>query len=124
MHRLQIVAFTTLSGFLLMSACAHKSGSEDHRQSASNSRASTIDTDNTKIGVPECDDLVAKYEACIAAHVPADQQRQFKENIDGFRRAWRQQLAANPETKQVLPAAGKRHLDQARVTMSQFGCEF
>jgi hypothetical protein len=77
-----------------------------------------------KIGVPECDDFVAKYEACITDHVPADKQRQFKENIDGFRRAWRQQLAANPDTRTALPAACKRHLEQARIAMSQFGCEF
>jgi hypothetical protein len=77
-----------------------------------------------KIGVPECDDFADKYEACINDHVPPDQQRQFRENIEGYRRAWRQQIASNPDIKSALPAACKRHLEQARITMKQFGCEF
>jgi hypothetical protein len=107
-------------------ACEKKTPVENRDSKQPASRASSADpgSNSEKIGVPECDDFVAKYEACISAHVPEAQRTQYKENIDGYRRAWRQQIAANPEVKSALPAACKRHLEQARITMKQFGCEF
>ena len=106
-------------------ACEKKAsvGNRDSNQTSSRA-ASTDSGGGEKIGVPECDDFIAKYEACISAHVPAAQMTKYKENIEGYRRAWRQQIAANPDVKAALPAACKRHLEQARVTMKQFGCEF
>ena len=111
---------------LMSIACDKKVSVENRDSNQTNSRASSTDAGNRgeKIGVPECDDFAAKYEACISDHVPATEQRQYRENIEGYWRAWRQQIAANPDMKAALPAACKQHLEQARITMKKFGCEF
>src|SRR5438309_11227091 len=77
---------------------------------SSNSAASTT-SGSEKIGIPECDDFIAKYNACISDHVPAAKKAQYKENIDAFARAWKQ-LMANSD-KSTVAAACKRHSDMA-----------
>ena len=116
-----------LSALVLLTsfACKKKASVGNRDSNQTSSRAASADGGGgEKIGVPECDDFIAKYEACISAHVPAAQRTQYKENIEGYRKAWRQQITANPDVKAALPAACKRHLEQARITMKQFGCEF
>ena len=88
---------------------------------SSNSAAATTSS-SEKIGIPECDDFIAKYNACISDHVPAAKKAEYKENIDAFARAWKQ-LMANSD-KSTVAAACKRHSDMARENMKSFGCEF
>jgi hypothetical protein len=88
---------------------------------SSNSAAATTGS-SEKIGIPECDDFIARYNACISDHVPAAKKAEYKENIDGFARAWKQ-LMANSD-KNAVAAACKLHSDMARENMKQFGCEF
>jgi hypothetical protein len=87
---------------------------------SSNSAASK--TSSEKMGIPECDDFFARYNACISDHVPEAKKTQYKENIDAFARSWKQ-LMANTD-KNTVAAACKRHKDMARENMKQFGCEF
>lgn len=79
--------------------------------------------DEEKIGISECDEFIAKYRACIFDHVPDAQKTQYRENIDGWAKAWRQ-IAAKGMSKETQAAACKRHIAQARETMKSFGCEF
>jgi len=88
---------------------------------SSNSAAATTSS-SEKIGIPECDDFIAKYNACISDHVPAAKKAQYKENIDAFARTWKQ-LMANAD-KNTVAAACKRHSEMARENMKSFGCEF
>ena len=88
---------------------------------SSNSAAATASR-SEKIGIPECDDFIAKYNACISDHVPAAKKAEYKENIDAFARTWKQ-LMANSD-KNTVAAACKRHRDMARENMKSFGCEF
>jgi len=88
---------------------------------SSNSAASTTGS-SEKIGIPECDDFIAKYNACISDHLPEAKKAEYKENIDAFARTWKQ-LMANSD-KNTVAAACKRHSDMARENMKSFGCEF
>ena len=88
---------------------------------SSNSAAATTSS-SEKIGIPECDDFIAKYNACISDHVPEAKKGEYKENIDAFARTWKQ-LMTNSDQKTVA-AACKRHSDLARENMKPFGCEF
>ena len=96
----------------------------NHSNSAKGSSNSAAAKTNSseKIGIPECDDFIARYNACIADHVPEAKRTEYKENIDAFARAWKQ-LMANSD-KNTVAAACKRHSDMARENMKQFGCEF
>jgi len=76
-----------------------------------------------KIGVPECDDFIAKYDACVTSHVPEAARAQYKTSIEQWRSSWHK-LAANPQTKATLAAACKTAAEQARTSMKTYNCTF
>jgi len=99
-----------------------RSNSNSKPAKGSRNSAAATTSSSEKIGIPECDDFIAKYNACISDHVPAAKKAEYKENIDAFARAWKQ-LMANSD-KNTVAAACKRHSDMARENMKSFGCEF
>src|SRR5437868_50805 len=99
---------------LLLAACGSSDNSSNTATSntanankAATNTATTTNTTSTtsssgeKVGVPECDDFIAKYEACINSKVPEAQRAQFKPTLDQWRSSWRT-LATNPQTKGTL----------------------
>ena len=76
-----------------------------------------------KIGVPECDEFIAAYDACVSSKVPEVARAQFKTSIDQWRSSWKK-LAENPQTKGTLAAACKQSAEQARVSMKAYNCTF
>ena len=76
-----------------------------------------------KIGVPECDDFIAAYDACVTGKVPEVARAQYKATIAQWRTSWKQ-LAENPNTKATLAAACKQSAEQARVSMKSYNCTF
>ena len=76
-----------------------------------------------KIGVPECDDFIAKYDACVSSKVPEAARAQYKSAIDQWRASWKK-LAANPATKGTLAAACKQAAEQQATALKQYGCSF
>ncbi|MBA2735112.1 MAG: hypothetical protein H0U54_19895 [Acidobacteria bacterium] len=76
-----------------------------------------------KIGVPECDDFITKYEACIANKVPETVRAQFNTSLKQWRDSWRQ-AAGTPQGKAGLAQGCKVTATQAQQTMKSFGCDF
>ena len=76
-----------------------------------------------KIGMAECDDFIAKYEACVTDKVPAASRATFESTLKQWRASWKQ-LAANPQGKPVLESACKNALEQARTSMKTYNCTF
>jgi len=85
--------------------------------------ATAVAVSGDKIGVPECDDFIAAYDACVTGKVPEMARAQYKASIEQWRTPWKQ-LAANPNTKATLAAACKQSAEQARVSMKSFNCTF
>lgn len=85
--------------------------------------ATTTTASGEKVGVPECDDYIAKYDACVSGKVPEAARAQYRASIEQMRKSW-QTLAANPQTKASLAQACKTAAEQARVSMKSFACEF
>ncbi len=73
------------------------------------------------IGVAECDEYIAKYEACINSKVPENLRATYKGAFDSARKAWRD-AAATPQGKAGLATTCKAALDNAKTTLSSFGC--
>jgi hypothetical protein len=84
---------------------------------------STTTTSGDKIGVAECDEFLAKYEACVSGKVPAAGQAALKSSLDQWRKSWKD-LAANPQTKGTLAAACKTAADSAKTSMNAYGCSW
>lgn len=87
------------------------------------SPATAVLVSGDKIGVPECDDFIAAYEACVTGKVPEVARAQYKTAIEQWRTSWKQ-LAANPNTKATLVSACKQSAEQARASMKSFNCTF
>ena len=85
--------------------------------------AATVAATGEKIGVAECDDYLAKVDACVSGKVPEAARAQFRAGIDQTRASWRT-LAANPQTRGSLAAACKTAVESARATYKAYGCEF
>lgn len=106
-----------------------RSSKNENTTGANGNRPATATTSSTAsnaeaIGVAECDDFIAKYEACISDHIPEAQKRQYRENIDAWRKSWRQLVTGNQMSKEAMAATCKRHILQSREGMKSFGCEF
>jgi len=85
--------------------------------STSNTSASTGD----KIGVPECDDFLAKYEACVTGKVPEVARAQYQSMIKQWKDSWRK-MAENPQTKAALASACKQAKEQQETALKSYGC--
>ena len=85
--------------------------------------ATTTTASADKVGVPECDDYLAKYDACVTSKVPAAARAQYESTLAQTRKSWRD-LAANPQTKAGLAQACKTATESARQSFKSFGCEF
>ena len=85
--------------------------------------AATAATNVEKIGVPECDDFIAAYDACVSGKVPEAARAQYKTALAQWRAGWAK-LAANPQTKPTLAAACKQSAESARAAMKSYNCTF
>src|SRR5205085_5240121 len=82
---------------------------------------STASTSGEKVGVPECDDFLAKYEACVSGKVPAVAQSAFKTSMETWRNSWKE-LAKTPQGKAGLATPCKSAADQAKASLGSYGC--
>jgi hypothetical protein len=88
-----------------------------------NTSSTTASTSGDKIGVPECDDYIAKYEACVSGKVPEAARATYKTSLETMRTTWKK-AAETPQGKAALAQGCKSALDQAKTTMSSFGCSW
>jgi curli biogenesis system outer membrane secretion channel CsgG len=91
-----------------------------------NSNKGTTTTSKTaaagdKIGVPECDDYISKYETCLRGKVPEAARAQLENALKMSRENWKK-AAANDQTKSTLAAACKQASDAAAASMKAYGC--
>jgi hypothetical protein len=105
-------ALFALSLTLALGACQQQSA-----PTATPAASATADS----VGVPECDDYLNKYQACVDSKVPEAARAALKQSLDQTRGAWRTALA-NPGAKEGLATACKQARDATRASMSAYGC--
>lgn len=76
-----------------------------------------------KIGVPECDDYIAKVNACISSKVPEAARAAFKTSMDSSMKAWKT-AAATPQGKAGLAAGCKQATETMKASLSTYNCEW
>jgi hypothetical protein len=82
--------------------------------------AKTASSAGDKIGVPECDEYIAKYEACTGK-VPEAGRAAYKSGLETMRASWKK-LAENPATKSSLAAACKQATASQAAAWKGYGC--
>jgi hypothetical protein len=87
---------------------------------AASPAATTVSTGD-KIGVAECDDYIAKYEACINGKVPEAARAAYKTSFETLRTSWKK-AAETPQGKAALAQGCKTALEQAKTAFGSYGC--
>ena len=134
LKKLLIMLALFASFALLLTACGgtETSNSNSNNAGAANTNKSTTTSSpaapvstgaGDKIGIPECDDYLTKYEACVSGKVPDAARAQYKSSLEQTRKSWRE-MATNPQTKAGLAKACQMATDQAKQTFKMFGCDF
>jgi hypothetical protein len=93
------------------------------QKSTGTSATSTTASAGDKIGVPECDDFIAKYESCVSGKVPEMARAQYQSAVKQWKESWKK-LAENPQTKGSLASACKQAREQQEAALKSFGCTF
>ena len=75
----------------------------------------------SRTGVAECDDYLAKYEACLAAKVPESARAMLSQSLDATRASWNQVLAT-PGGKDALKTSCVAARDASRASLQAYGC--
>ncbi len=96
----------------------------DLRQPSKNEEISSSDTVKTeKVGVPERDQYIAKYEACVTGKVPEAQRAGYNSQTETMRKGW-QNAATNPQGKAALAGDCKQAVTTAKQLVSAFSCDW
>jgi hypothetical protein len=126
-----LLIFAVLCAAILV-GCSKTETTENSNTAAGNSNkpkttatatTTTTASSGEKIGVPECDDFIAKYDACVSTKVPEAQRAQYKSTIDQWRSSWKK-LAENSLTKGTLAAACKQAAAQQEAALKSYGCKW
>src|SRR6266576_2512339 len=83
--------------------------------------SSTTASTGDKIGIPECDDYIAKYETCVRGKVPEQARVALESSLKTARDNWKK-AAENAQSRGTLAAACKQASEAAANSMKAYGC--
>ena len=131
MFKNSLLIFCVLCAAILIGCNKTETGNSNATTGSTNKPPTTTSTPATttsttasagdKIGVPECDDFIAKYEACVSGKVPELARAQFQGAVKQWKDSWKK-LAENPATKGSLAAACKQAREQQEAALKTYGC--
>ncbi len=124
MYRNLILVVCVLCAAILIGCSKTETGNTN--MAAGNSNQGTTGTTGTtssgdKIGIAECDDFIAKYEACVTGKVPEAARASYQSALKQWKESWKK-LADNPQTKGTLAAACKQAKEQQETALKSYGC--
>lgn len=83
----------------------------------------SVDTSAYAVGVPGCDDFLAKYAACVHDKIPADARPAFEQSLKATSDGWKQVLAS-PNGRDTLEAACAQVKASTAAAVQAYGCSF
>ena len=129
MLRKSLLVFFILCAAILIGCSKTETGNSNGSSTSSNTAGSsntsgsstTASGDN--IGIPECDDYIAKYESCVRGKVPEQARAALESSLKTARDNWKK-AAENAQSRGTLAAACKQASDAAAASMKAYGCTF
>jgi hypothetical protein len=127
-----LVIFLCVAGF---SGCASNDNQANAAKNATTNASATTQTnaqsggkaparveikDGDKIGIAECDEYLAKYEAC-ANKVPEPGRGAMLSSIKQLKNSWIT-IAVNPETRTNLAAECRKNQEETKQNLSAYSC--
>ncbi|MET0554092.1 MAG: hypothetical protein ABW221_13705 [Vicinamibacteria bacterium] len=86
---------------------------------ATTAPAATVAT--SEFGVPECDEYMNKWMACVDSKVPAEARGTYKAAIEQSKVSWKQ-AAATPQGKQMMATACVQQLAATKQALAAYNC--
>lgn len=130
MRRTTILVLSLVCGLLLMACTTTETTNNSNTAvvtstpaTATTPASTTASTTGDNIGVPECDDFITKYDACVSNKVPEMVRAQYKDAIARWRTEWRR-MANDPATRGQLATTCKQAAEQQSAALKSFGCTF
>ncbi|HKO35839.1 MAG TPA: hypothetical protein VJV21_05130 [Pyrinomonadaceae bacterium] len=127
MRRTTILVLSLVCGLLLMACTTTETTNNSNvavvtstPATATTPATTTASTSGASIGVPECDDFLAKYDSCTGK-VPEMVRAQYENAGKQMRDQWKK-LADNPQTRGSLAAACKQAVEQQASAWKMYGC--
>src|SRR5262245_58954290 len=104
-----------MGGALAVSVACGSSQSSSTAKPASTAPATTTTATVAKgdFGVPECDDYMTKYLACIDSKVPEAARATVRQSVEQTKSAW-QQAASTPQGREGLATVCKQATESAK----------
>lgn len=117
-----------LAASLVVAACGGGATQQQATPPATQPPATTAAAETAVIGaaefgVPECDEYIDKYVACIDSKVPEAGRAMVRQGLDQTKAQWKQ-AASTPEGKAGLATGCKAAMDAAKAAMAAYGCTF
>jgi len=132
MLRNSVLAFCILCAAIIIGCSKTETSNENTAATKSNKATATsaappttarTESAGEKIGVPECDEFIAKYDACVSSKVPEAARAQYQTAVRQWHDSWKK-LAENPNTKPTLVSACKQAAQQQAAALKAYGCSF
>jgi hypothetical protein len=112
---------------LVVGACGGQATPPPDTRPAASAPATTTTlapaASGAEFGVPECDNYINKYLACVDSKVPEAARAMMREQLEQTRQHWRD-AASNAEGRSALAVGCKAAADGARTAMASYGCTF
>ena len=122
MLRKSLLVFFILCAAILIGCSKTETSNSNSTAGSSNSAGGgSSTTAGDKIGIPECDDYIAKYEACVRGKMPEAARASSESALKTARDNWKK-AAENPQSRGALAAACKQASDGAAASMKAYGC--
>ena len=77
-----------------------------------------------RTGVPQCDNFLDRYQACIAEKIPAATRPDYEQALADTRVRLRDALVAEPSAGPALVKTCQRLADEAKKGTARYGCRF
>ena len=129
MTRNRVLCLVAIGSSALLGACG--GGSQSAPPPATTAPATTAGSTTSAaaavapgdFGVPECDEYMKKYLACIETKVPDAGRAIMKQTLDQQKAAWKQ-AASTPEGRNGLALGCKAASDQTKMAVAAYGCSW
>jgi hypothetical protein len=117
-----ILALAVLGALL---ACKNPLGGSKDEAKTETASAEGASGGGDKIGVPECDEYIEKYEKCLTSStkIPDAAKTSMKSSFDQIRKSWKD-AAATPAGKAGLAMGCKSAMDSAKQAMAAYDCQW
>jgi predicted metalloprotease with PDZ domain len=126
--RAQIQLLVNNEGTLINYALDYHGGELYPHLQRDNSKPDLLDqiiapTTHDRVGIPECDEYLEKFEKCMTAKFPASIRPSVAQYVNGAVNNW-QKATETPAWRADLARACKTATDRARVLLASSGCDF